>query len=100
MQHVTLQKTTCWIISLTFLVGVVSHWHEMGELPRDETIPVICRSGQRAYYATRVLLQNGFKACTISGGMIIMNGDLAGDGNRGLLSGRSTDSLRTNSRRS
>jgi NADPH-dependent 2,4-dienoyl-CoA reductase/sulfur reductase-like enzyme/rhodanese-related sulfurtransferase len=40
------------------------------ELPRDTEIHVICRSGQRAYYATRILLQNGFKAKTISGGML------------------------------
>ena len=42
----------------------------LGELPRDREIQVICRSGQRAYYATRVLLQNGFKAKTIAGGML------------------------------
>jgi NADPH-dependent 2,4-dienoyl-CoA reductase/sulfur reductase-like enzyme/rhodanese-related sulfurtransferase len=42
----------------------------MGELPRDREINVICRSAQRAYYATRVLLQNGFKARNISGGML------------------------------
>ncbi len=42
----------------------------LGELPRDREILVICRSGQRAYYATRVLLQNGFKARTIAGGML------------------------------
>jgi NADPH-dependent 2,4-dienoyl-CoA reductase/sulfur reductase-like enzyme/rhodanese-related sulfurtransferase len=41
-----------------------------GELPRDREIHVICRSAQRAYYATRVLLQNGFKAKNISGGML------------------------------
>ncbi len=29
-----------------------------------------CRSAQRAYYATRILLQNGFKARNISGGML------------------------------
>jgi NADPH-dependent 2,4-dienoyl-CoA reductase/sulfur reductase-like enzyme/rhodanese-related sulfurtransferase len=40
------------------------------ELPREREIHVICRSGQRAYYATRILLQNGFKARTISGGML------------------------------
>jgi len=40
------------------------------ELPRDREIHVICRSAQRAYYATRVLLQNGFKAKNISGGML------------------------------
>jgi len=40
----------------------------LDELPRDREILVICRSAQRAYYATRVLLQNGFKARNISGG--------------------------------
>jgi len=42
----------------------------LGELPRDRDIHVICRSGGRAYYATRILLQNGFKARTLSGGML------------------------------
>jgi NADPH-dependent 2,4-dienoyl-CoA reductase/sulfur reductase-like enzyme/rhodanese-related sulfurtransferase len=42
----------------------------LGELPRDREILVICRSGQRAYYATRILLQNGFKARTLAGGML------------------------------
>jgi NADPH-dependent 2,4-dienoyl-CoA reductase/sulfur reductase-like enzyme/rhodanese-related sulfurtransferase len=42
----------------------------LAELPRDREIHVICRSGQRAYIATRMLLQNGFKAKTVSGGML------------------------------
>jgi NADPH-dependent 2,4-dienoyl-CoA reductase/sulfur reductase-like enzyme/rhodanese-related sulfurtransferase len=42
----------------------------LSELPRDRQIHVICRSGQRAYISTRMLLQNGFKAKTISGGML------------------------------
>jgi NADPH-dependent 2,4-dienoyl-CoA reductase/sulfur reductase-like enzyme/rhodanese-related sulfurtransferase len=42
----------------------------LSELPRDREIHVICRSGQRAYYATRILLQNGFKAKNVSGGML------------------------------
>jgi NADPH-dependent 2,4-dienoyl-CoA reductase/sulfur reductase-like enzyme/rhodanese-related sulfurtransferase len=42
----------------------------LGELPRDREILVICRSAQRAYYATRILLQNGFMARNISGGML------------------------------
>jgi len=42
----------------------------LGELPRDREIQVVCRSGQRAYSATRVLLQHGFKARTVSGGML------------------------------
>jgi NADPH-dependent 2,4-dienoyl-CoA reductase/sulfur reductase-like enzyme/rhodanese-related sulfurtransferase len=42
----------------------------LGELPKDREIKVICRSGQRAHYATRILLQNGFTASTLSGGML------------------------------
>jgi len=42
----------------------------LGELPRDKEIQVICRSAVRAYYATRILIQNGFKARNISGGML------------------------------
>ena len=42
----------------------------LGELPRDREIMIICRSAQRAYYATRILLQNGFRARNISGGML------------------------------
>ena len=42
----------------------------LGELPRDKELLVICRSGQRAYYATRMLLQRGFKARTLAGGML------------------------------
>ena len=42
----------------------------LGELPRDREIHVICRSGQRAYLATRILRQNGFQARNISGGML------------------------------
>ncbi len=40
------------------------------ELPRDREIHVICRSGQRAYTAARILMQNGFDARVISGGML------------------------------
>jgi NADPH-dependent 2,4-dienoyl-CoA reductase/sulfur reductase-like enzyme/rhodanese-related sulfurtransferase len=42
----------------------------LDELPRDQTIYVFCRSGQRSYYATRLLLQNGFDARNIPGGML------------------------------
>jgi NADPH-dependent 2,4-dienoyl-CoA reductase/sulfur reductase-like enzyme/rhodanese-related sulfurtransferase len=42
----------------------------LGELPKDREIHIICRSAQRAYSATRILVQNGFKARNISGGML------------------------------
>ena len=42
----------------------------LGELPKDREILIICRSAQRAYYATRILLQNGFNARNLSGGTL------------------------------
>jgi rhodanese-related sulfurtransferase len=42
----------------------------LSEIPRDRDIHVICRSGQRAYYATRVLLQCGIRARLLAGGML------------------------------
>ncbi|MCM2256515.1 MAG: FAD-dependent oxidoreductase [Vicinamibacteria bacterium] len=42
----------------------------LGELPRDREIHVICRSAVRAHSATRILLQNGFQARNVSGGML------------------------------
>ena len=42
----------------------------LAELPRDREIALFCRSAQRSYYATRILLQNGFKAKNISGSML------------------------------
>ncbi len=43
----------------------------LDELPRDKEINVFCRSAQRSYYATRILLQNGFKVRNISGAMLV-----------------------------
>jgi NADPH-dependent 2,4-dienoyl-CoA reductase/sulfur reductase-like enzyme/rhodanese-related sulfurtransferase len=42
----------------------------LDELPKDRQINVFCRSGQRSYYATRLLLQNGFNVKNLSGGML------------------------------
>ena len=42
----------------------------LDELPRDREIHVVCRSGQRAYYATRLLMQRGYDAKVRSGGML------------------------------
>ncbi len=40
------------------------------ELPTDTEIHVLCRSGQRAFTATRILIQNGYNAKVLSGGML------------------------------
>lgn len=48
----------------------------LSELPRDREIAVICRSGQRAYIATRILLQHGFDAKTLSGGVLAVHNSI------------------------
>lgn len=42
----------------------------LDELPRDREVHVVCRSGQRAHTATRILVQHGFTAKDVSGGML------------------------------
>lgn len=42
----------------------------LDELPKDREIKIICRSAQRAYYATQLLQQHGFKTSNISGGTL------------------------------
>lgn len=44
----------------------------LNELPHDKEINVFCRSGQRSYMATRILVQNGFKAKNVSGGILTL----------------------------
>lgn len=39
----------------------------LAELPRDKVIVVHCQTGQRSYYAARVLAQHGFKVKNLSG---------------------------------
>jgi len=42
----------------------------LNELPRDREILVVCRSGNRSGTATRQLVQAGYRAVNMSGGMI------------------------------
>lgn len=39
----------------------------MNELPRDKEIVVSCRSGQRSYFACRILSQHGFRVRNLTG---------------------------------
>jgi NADPH-dependent 2,4-dienoyl-CoA reductase/sulfur reductase-like enzyme/rhodanese-related sulfurtransferase len=39
----------------------------LGELPRDKEIIASCQSGQRSYFASRILAQNGFRARNLTG---------------------------------
>jgi NADPH-dependent 2,4-dienoyl-CoA reductase/sulfur reductase-like enzyme/rhodanese-related sulfurtransferase len=44
---------------------------ELESIPEDKEILVYCQRGQRSYYATRILMQKGFKAKNISGGYVM-----------------------------
>ena len=46
----------------------------LGELPREREIAVYCRVSQRGYYATRILLQNGYRARNLAGGILTYEG--------------------------
>ncbi|MCX8091228.1 MAG: FAD-dependent oxidoreductase [Verrucomicrobiae bacterium] len=39
----------------------------LGELPRDKELIVYCQSGQRSYFASRLLAQNGFRVRNLTG---------------------------------
>lgn len=39
----------------------------LNDLPRDREIIAYCQSGQRSYYATRILSQNGFRVRNLTG---------------------------------
>lgn len=39
----------------------------LNELPRDKTIVAYCQSGQRSYYACRILMQHGFDCVSLTG---------------------------------
>lgn len=39
------------------------------ELPRDRPLALYCQVGQRGYYAARFLLQHGYQAANLSGGL-------------------------------
>jgi NADPH-dependent 2,4-dienoyl-CoA reductase/sulfur reductase-like enzyme/rhodanese-related sulfurtransferase len=39
-----------------------------GELPRERPLQLYCGVGQRAYYATRFLMQHGYEVANLSGG--------------------------------
>lgn len=45
----------------------------LGELPRDREIVVHCQSGQRSYFACRILAQHGFRVRNLTGGFRTWN---------------------------
>jgi NADPH-dependent 2,4-dienoyl-CoA reductase/sulfur reductase-like enzyme/rhodanese-related sulfurtransferase len=47
--------------------------NRLGEIPKDRPVTAYCEVGQRAYYAQRLLSQNGFQASNLSGGIQTYN---------------------------
>jgi NADPH-dependent 2,4-dienoyl-CoA reductase/sulfur reductase-like enzyme/rhodanese-related sulfurtransferase len=58
------------------------------ELSRDREIHVVCRSGQRAHTATRILVQHGFRANDVSGGMLSKPSTIPVETNTGPMAER------------
>jgi len=42
---------------------------DLGALPRDRSVVVVCRSGHRSARATALLVRSGFEAVNLNGGM-------------------------------
>ena len=43
--------------------------HRAAEIPKDATIYVICRSGNRSAYVVRAMARSGWQAINVGGGM-------------------------------
>ncbi len=52
------------------LLPLSSLMQRMNELPKDQTIVCVCRSGARSYTACEMLASQGFETINLSGGMI------------------------------
>ncbi len=52
------------------LLPLSSLMQRMNELPKNQTIVCVCRSGARSYTACEMLASQGFEAINLSGGMI------------------------------
>ena len=50
------------------------------ELSREATYVVTCRSGQRAYYAHRILAQRDFDSAVLDGGVLSNPPEATGEG--------------------
>jgi rhodanese-related sulfurtransferase len=55
---------------LAHLIPLSELGSRFGEIPRDEPVLVVCRSGARSLRATNALVGAGFDAVNVSGGML------------------------------
>ena len=69
-EHAAGRLAGCVLIPLGELAG------RTAELPRDREIVVVCRSGRRCAFATHYLLQEGFRATNMGGGMLAWTGEV------------------------
>ena len=65
----TIREYTAQSVPQAVNIPLDSLRSRLEEVPRDAVVNVMCQGGQRAYYAVRILRQNGFDARFLSGGM-------------------------------
>lgn len=67
-------RTAAWLavetVSGAVNIPMAELRSRLDELPKDREIHIICRSAQRACYASRFLGQQGFKVRNLSGGTL------------------------------
>jgi rhodanese-related sulfurtransferase len=68
-----------WNIRGSLLIPLPALRARLAELPRDKTLYLYCRSGFRSYLAYRLLVQEGFRARTLSGGELSFRSVHSGD---------------------
>lgn len=53
----------------SFNIPIEQLRNRLDELDKSKTIVTYCPQGVRSYNATRILMQNGFKSCSLNGGL-------------------------------
>lgn len=59
------------------LIPLGSLQARLAEIPRDRDVVMICRSGARSARATQALLEAGYQARNMAGGMLAWRGPIA-----------------------
>ena len=72
-------------------IGVDELRKRLDEVPRGKKLVVFCRSGHRSYFASRILMQNGFnEVYNLSGGYMTYKNANQQQGNENAFAGEST----------
>lgn len=73
-------------------IGVDELRKRLDEVPRGKKLVVFCRTGHRSYFASRILMQNGFnEVYNLSGGYMTYKNANQQQGNENAFAGESTN---------